>query len=974
MRVYISPTFDRPDAGDGGIRRVVEAMTRYLPDYGIEVVDNPDAADLINCHAGSLVTVPGKPMVASNHGLYWSDYRWPEEMHRANDAVIEVLARAQAHTAVSEWVAHALARGMLINPEVIYHGVEPGEFVASSNPGRYVLWNKARADSVSNPADMQQLAALLPDVDFVTTIGRATSNVKVVGRMDYETMRTAVRAAGVYLATCRETFGIGTLEAMAAGVPVVGWNYGGQAEIIRNGETGLLVPYGDYEALAAATRQALAKREVLGQAARADVLARWTWPDKVEQYARLFRRTLAAWRAPRPAVSVIVTCHNLARYLPDCLRSVQAQTLQDWECLIVDDASLDETPAIAREFAAADSRFRYLPTPHNLKLSGARNYGFKQATGRYILHLDADDMLTPQALAALAAALDHDPGVHIAYGSLETVGDEATFENTEYGRKQAWPGHFDWLSQAAHLNQLPYCAMMRRAVLERSGGYRERDWRAEDASFWLRVTTLGFRAAKVTGENMLLYRIRPDSKSATERGKYGDADGDWTAWYAWRLAPTAAAGAVVRSRKEVPAPELIPFGAQQVPSQHKNVRHYAEPLVSIIIPVGPGHGRYVTDALDSLLAQTVTDWEAIVVNDTGKPLDLSAWPWARQIDTAGGAGAGAARNRGLEAARGALCLFLDADDWLLGNALATLLEAWLEHPDRYIYSDYYCWKAGGKLELERLRPYTQQDWRGQHAVTVLMTTEAARAVGGFDEGLPGWEDWDFAIKCAIAGFCGQHTNTPTMVYRQFSGQRRDYAAGNMDTLLPVLRERYGDYYDGRKTMACGKCPGSGATPIMQAKQAAAHLHARAAAAEAVQRRNGTMSEAVRMEYIGANTGAISFQRVGGKALTRTYRGGRANTARFADVHPDDVQLLEATGKWKVVPRPGVVATNVPDPGAPVLPPALEVEPAGEIDATDAARELAEEHGLDLSTVTGTGAGHRITVTDVKKVLSEREPA
>lgn len=162
MRVYISPTFDRPDAGDGGIRRVVEAMTRYLPDYGIEVVDNPDAADLINCHAGSLVTVPGKPMVASNHGLYWSDYRWPEEMHRANDAVIEVLARAQAHTAVSEWVAHALARGMLINPEVIYHGVEPGEFVASSNPGRYVLWNKARADSVSNPADMQQLAAHQP--------------------------------------------------------------------------------------------------------------------------------------------------------------------------------------------------------------------------------------------------------------------------------------------------------------------------------------------------------------------------------------------------------------------------------------------------------------------------------------------------------------------------------------------------------------------------------------------------------------------------------------------------------------------------------------------------------------------------------------------------------------------------------------------------------------------------------------------
>src|SRR5690606_37653751 len=121
---------------------------------------------------------------------------------------------------------------------------------------------------------------------------------------------------------------------------------------------------------------------------------------------------------------------------------------------------------------------------------------FRQATGRYILHVDADDMLTPQALATLSAALDRDPGLHIAYGSLETVGDEATHETT-HGRKQSWPGHFDWLSQAAHLNQLPYCAMMRRAVLERSGGYREREWRAEDAAFWLRVTALGFRAAKV---------------------------------------------------------------------------------------------------------------------------------------------------------------------------------------------------------------------------------------------------------------------------------------------------------------------------------------------------------------------------------------------------------------------------------------------------------------------------------------------
>jgi hypothetical protein len=87
-------------------------------------------------------------------------------------------------------------------------------------------------------------------------------------------------------------------------------------------------------------------------------------------------------------------------------------------------------------------------------------------------------MLAPNALDTLSHALDDDSGIHIAYGHLDTFNDP----NPERSRG-GWPGEkFNWHGQIAHLNQLPYAAMMRREVLERSGGYRTRDWRAEDAS------------------------------------------------------------------------------------------------------------------------------------------------------------------------------------------------------------------------------------------------------------------------------------------------------------------------------------------------------------------------------------------------------------------------------------------------------------------------------------------------------------
>ena len=149
------------------------------------------------------------------------------------------------------------SRGMLKPTEVVYHGEDADEWAHDLDVQNYVFWNKARADSVSDPRDMQTLAAKLPHVSFVTTIGEPTPNVDVLGVQPLPQMKPHLQRAGVYLATARETFGIGTLEALAAGVPVAGWDYGGQSEIILHGETGYLAPYGDYDALAECVLPAL---------------------------------------------------------------------------------------------------------------------------------------------------------------------------------------------------------------------------------------------------------------------------------------------------------------------------------------------------------------------------------------------------------------------------------------------------------------------------------------------------------------------------------------------------------------------------------------------------------------------------------------------------------------------------------------------------------------------------------------------
>ena len=107
----------------------------------------------------------------------------------------------------------------------------------------------------------------------------------------------------------------------------------------------------------------------------------------------------------KPQFSIVVPVYNNAEYLPACLDSLLAQTLNDWEAVVVVDGSPDNAADIAREYASADSRFIVVEKPENEGLHLARKTGVEKLSGEYVLFLDGDDALAESALAALAEAL-----------------------------------------------------------------------------------------------------------------------------------------------------------------------------------------------------------------------------------------------------------------------------------------------------------------------------------------------------------------------------------------------------------------------------------------------------------------------------------------------------------------------------------------------------------------------------------------
>jgi Glycosyl transferase family 2 len=206
---------------------------------------------------------------------------------------------------------------------------------------------------------------------------------------------------------------------------------------------------------------------------------------------------------PPPTVSVIIPCYGQAEFLEEAVASVVAQTWTDWEIVIVDDGSTDDTAQTARRLVEQHPhhRIRLLSQP-NQGVSVARNNGIATSTGRYILPLDADDMIQPQMLERTVALLEANRSVSIAYTDWQVSGATSSILHA---------GPWDLASMCV-VNRIPYCSLYRRGVWAATGGYNPRQGLWEDFDFWLACIERGVQAGRVA-EPLFLYRARPGTRT-----------------------------------------------------------------------------------------------------------------------------------------------------------------------------------------------------------------------------------------------------------------------------------------------------------------------------------------------------------------------------------------------------------------------------------------------------------------------------
>lgn len=204
-----------------------------------------------------------------------------------------------------------------------------------------------------------------------------------------------------------------------------------------------------------------------------------------------------------PAVSIVLPCHDGARYLREALDSCCAQTFRDWELIAVDDGSRDATLDIFGAYANRDSRIRIVRNREATGLPAALNSGFAVARGRYFSWISDDNRYRPDALARLVAVLESDAGVDVVYSDYSVIDDEGA----EIALRQALP-----IERLATANCVGASFLYRRAVHEALGGFDPSKPLVEDYDFWLRAASR-FRFAPLA-ENLYLYRTHEASLSA----------------------------------------------------------------------------------------------------------------------------------------------------------------------------------------------------------------------------------------------------------------------------------------------------------------------------------------------------------------------------------------------------------------------------------------------------------------------------
>lgn len=229
-----------------------------------------------------------------------------------------------------------------------------------------------------------------------------------------------------------------------------------------------------------------------------------------------------------PAVSVLVPVFNGQPFLAECLDSVLAQDFPNFELLISDDGSTDDSPALIERFARRDPRVRWWRNPRNLGIGGNFNAPLRAARAEYIKYVLQDDkLLDPSALRRLVAALESDPSVSLVVSAAQLIDGQSRPLRVRkpFGHSGVWEGKpvvVRCLEENANLIGEPSLALFRKSQAAR--GFDEDLRQLLDLEMWFHLLEQG-RLAYIA-EPLCAFRQHPGQQTEVNRRTGASAEED----------------------------------------------------------------------------------------------------------------------------------------------------------------------------------------------------------------------------------------------------------------------------------------------------------------------------------------------------------------------------------------------------------------------------------------------------------------
>ena len=209
------------------------------------------------------------------------------------------------------------------------------------------------------------------------------------------------------------------------------------------------------------------------------------------------------------SISVLIPAFDAARFFPEAIESVLAQTHKDFQLILINDGSTDETLNIATRYAKQDPRIQVITHP-NMGMGAALNNAMQQATGTWIARLDADDRMLPTRLEKQIQFLKQNPDLKVASSTVQyiddtgrTIGQYASAFITREEMKRAQKNH-------EPIGFHHPATIFHKQTIQELGGYRPQFWPADDLDLWNRVADAG-HGVLVQNEPLTAYRIHASS-------------------------------------------------------------------------------------------------------------------------------------------------------------------------------------------------------------------------------------------------------------------------------------------------------------------------------------------------------------------------------------------------------------------------------------------------------------------------------